>query len=139
MKLRLTSLLTFLLIGTTAYAEQNELDCLARNIYFEARGESEEGQYAVAYVTLNRVDDSRWPNSICRVVYQPNQFSWTRNNSRIHEQTAWERAQRIAEEAIENHEEGIDNTNGSVYFARTRATYFHAPLQIRIGNHGFFG
>lgn len=50
-----------------------QLKCLATNVYMEARGEPMEGQIAVAKVTLNRVKD----NTICDVVYEPNQFSWT--------------------------------------------------------------
>ncbi len=45
-------------------------ECLARAVYFEARGESELGQLAVAKVILNRVKSSRFPNNICGVVYQ---------------------------------------------------------------------
>ena len=52
-------------------------DCLAKNIYFEARGESLEGMLAVGIVTLNRVKSPNWPNSECGVVWQPKQFSWT--------------------------------------------------------------
>lgn len=54
-----------------------DVECLALNIHFEARGESTLGQLAVAQVTINRSKDSRWPKSICGVVYQKNQFSWT--------------------------------------------------------------
>ena len=133
---RLILILT--LLATPVLAE-SELECLAKNIYFEARGEPVEGQFAIAYVTLNRVDDERWPDSICDVVYQRSQFSWTRHNQRINEARAWRRARRIAEQAIESHAEGEDNTEGAVYFNRTRALYFHAPLTVRIGNHSFFG
>lgn len=50
--------------------------CLAKNIYFEARNESMKGQMAVAIVTLNRVKDPRYPNTVCGVVYDNKQFSW---------------------------------------------------------------
>ena len=54
-----------------------ELYCMAMNIYFEAKSEPKAGQYAVADVTLNRVNDSRYPNSICEVVLQgPTRESW---------------------------------------------------------------
>ena len=61
-----------------------EIDCLARNIYYEARGESPEGQLAVAQVTLNRVESNMFPNTICGVVNERYmvrnkevcQFSW---------------------------------------------------------------
>lgn len=48
----------------------SELKCLATAIYFEARGEPEEGQYAVGDVILNRVRDEGYPDTVCDVVYQ---------------------------------------------------------------------
>lgn len=64
-----------------------ELACLAKNIYFEARNQPIKGQLAVAAVTLNRVDNARYPSTICGVVHQGKkingqmvlhacQFSW---------------------------------------------------------------
>ena len=56
---------------------ERDLDCLARNIYWEARSESFEGMVAVAQVTLNRVKHKSFPDSICGVVYQgPTRPSW---------------------------------------------------------------
>ena len=54
------------------YATVNpkELNCLAKNIYYEAGTESEEGKVAVGIVTLNRVADGRFSNSVCGVVHQ---------------------------------------------------------------------
>ena len=70
------------ILPTPAYAD--ELVCLANNIYYEARNQSFDGMYAVAEVTLNRVENRRWPNDICNVVQQRIvvnsrwvcQFSW---------------------------------------------------------------
>ena len=68
--------LILLLIPTQAYAETS-LDCLAKNIYFEAKSESFVGQTAVALVVLNRVMDKRYPNNICDVIYEgPTYESW---------------------------------------------------------------
>lgn len=53
--------------------------CLAKNIFYEARGESIVGQIAVAQVTINRLIDGRWGRNICSVVYANGQFSWTEN------------------------------------------------------------
>ena len=53
------------------------LDCLARNIYYEARGEPLAGQYAVAEVTMNRKASPFYPKTVCEVVYQREAFSWT--------------------------------------------------------------
>jgi spore germination cell wall hydrolase CwlJ-like protein len=56
---------------------QPELYCLAQNIYFEAKSEPLAGQYAVADVVLNRVNDTRYPNTICEVVQEgPIKESW---------------------------------------------------------------
>ncbi len=68
----------------TAELRQRQLDCLARNIYYEAGYEPFEGKVAVAQVTLNRAESGQFPSDICRVVYQKNvvyekvlcQFSW---------------------------------------------------------------
>jgi N-acetylmuramoyl-L-alanine amidase len=56
--------------------DEDELQCLAKNIYHEARGESREGKLAVAWVTLNRVHSSRFPDTICKVVYQTKYSKW---------------------------------------------------------------
>ena len=61
------------------YTEENrpELYCLAQNIYFEAKSEPLAGQYAVADVVLNRVNDTRYPDTICKVVREgPIKESW---------------------------------------------------------------
>lgn len=59
---------------------KKEIECLAENIYFEARSEPIEGMYAVAFVTMNRVLSQDYPDTICGVVKQKInstcQFSW---------------------------------------------------------------
>lgn len=68
----------------TADMRQKQLDCLARNIYYEAGYEPFEGKVAVAQVTINRAESGQFPSDICQVVYQKNivyekvlcQFSW---------------------------------------------------------------
>jgi spore germination cell wall hydrolase CwlJ-like protein len=47
-----------------------ELECMSKNIYFEAAMESTAGKLAVAQVTMNRVNSSRYPNTICKVITQ---------------------------------------------------------------------
>lgn len=50
--------------------------CLTEALYYEARGESEEGYIAVANVIMNRVHSHRYPNTVCEVVHQRKQFSY---------------------------------------------------------------
>ena len=57
--------------------KREQLYCGAQNIYHESRGESNLGQIAVAHVVRNRVESPKYPNTVCEVVWQPKQFSWT--------------------------------------------------------------
>ena len=53
-----------------AQRRENDLECLAENIYFEARGEPLDGQFAVAEVTLNRTRAPNFPHTVCAVVHE---------------------------------------------------------------------
>ena len=90
-----------------AATREAELNCLAENVYYEARGEPLEGQYAVAEVTMNRVGSSRFPKSVCEVVHekrwdalrkrQVGAFSWTELDSlRRPHGAAWQQALEVA-------------------------------------------
>jgi spore germination cell wall hydrolase CwlJ-like protein len=84
-----------------ASTADREQDCLASAVYFEARGESIEGQLAVAEVVLNRAASGRYPTDICKVVEQPWQFSFVNATGRIpnadRASEAWRKAAAIAE------------------------------------------
>ncbi|MCA0997650.1 cell wall hydrolase [Alloyangia pacifica] len=81
-----------------------QFQCLAEALYFEARGESLQGQFAVAEVIMNRVDSPRFPGSICGVVNQGTgrlhacQFSYTCDGRPEHvsEKAAWDRVAKVA-------------------------------------------
>lgn len=125
-----------------------EKHCLTEAIYFEARGESEEGQAAVAQVILNRVSSGLYPSSICGVVFQNRshyhacQFSFAceGRSLRITEADSWKTAERIADAV----------TAGKTYLADVgAATHYHAdyvrPYWARrlkrmdvIGHHIFY-
>lgn len=82
-----------------------EQHCLATAVYFEARGESLEGQLAVARVVINRAASGKYPASWCAVVKQPWQFSFVRGGRfpRVDlGSDAWRKAQAIARIAVEN-------------------------------------
>jgi hypothetical protein len=84
--------------------EQDEIDCLAEAVYFEARSETAFGQMAVAEVVMNRVRDPRFPKTVCAVVYQGHyrdtgcQFTFTCDGSLAHKPRgeAWDRAKAVA-------------------------------------------
>lgn len=81
-----------------------EQACLSQAIYYEARGETQRGQVAVAEVIMNRVASRHYPNSVCAVVYQGSQrstgcqFTFTCDGSLNQRPRgrAWDRAQRVA-------------------------------------------
>jgi N-acetylmuramoyl-L-alanine amidase len=61
------------------YNTKKEIECLAKTIYHEARGEPEIGKKAVAIVLMNRAKSADFSNSICRVVLEEGQFPWKLN------------------------------------------------------------
>ena len=82
-----------------------QTNCLATAVYFEARGESLEGQLAVARVVMNRAASGKYPPDWCSVVKQPWQFSFVRNGQFPAADTdcdAWRKAEAVAELAAAN-------------------------------------
>lgn len=84
-----------------------EAHCMAVAVYHEARGESLEGQLAVARVIMNRTESAKYPDSWCKVVKQPWQFSFVNRRTgrfpAVNERSeAWARAQAITRIAIAN-------------------------------------
>lgn len=126
------------LVGNTYNVNYDtaDLNCMAINMYFEARNQdTDEAMAAVGYTVLNRVVSERYPDTVCNVVYQARrdsagnpirnkcQFSWACdglpdrvNMDNVLERQAWERANRIAQEVLEGK---IDNPVGN-------ATMYHA-------------
>ena len=107
-----------------SYSE-SEQTCLANGIYFEARGESSQGQAAVAQVILNRVRNPAYPNTICGVVYQNKnwrnrcQFSFACDGQkdRIRDAHSYTEAEEIAEKV----------TTGKIWITEVgSATHYHA-------------
>lgn len=89
----------------TARTLDQETTCLATAVYFEARGESLEGQLAVARVVINRAASGRYPGTWCDTVRQPAQFSFVQHGrfpAVDATSAAWARAQAIAELAKAN-------------------------------------
>lgn len=124
--------------------ESKQLECLALNVYFESRGESELAQKAVAWVTLNRVDHPKFPKTICKVVWQDSQFSWTRDGKvdvpKDHQ--AWQEAKYVASKVIDEHRKNLyDPTEGSIMFHESSIKpYWRVRYEVtsRIDNHIFY-
>ena len=142
-------------VGNTVIVNNPQEECLALNIYYEARSDMMAGRYAVADTVLNRVADSRYPNTICDVVQQGRlgddsgivkrnqcQFSWfCDGKSDVPlDQDSWQRAQIVAYNII-NYRKFRGITKGSTHY---HATYVNPSwaetieLVGTIGQHIFY-
>jgi spore germination cell wall hydrolase CwlJ-like protein len=124
-----------------------EIACLARNIYFESRGEPYLGKIAVAQVTMNRVNSSKFPASVCGVVHQKTnyngitvcQFSWVCEEARkIRAPHLYDESLKIARRVmIDGYR--LPELKGSKFF---HADYvdpgWNRPVKARIGRHIFY-
>tara|TARA_Y100000389_G_scaffold194215_1_gene223925 strand:- start:189 stop:773 length:585 start_codon:yes stop_codon:yes gene_type:complete len=137
-----------------------ETQCLATNIYFEARGESHEGKKAVAFVTLNRVESPNFPDNICDVVYQAQYSSWWKihkdrlvpirnkcqfswycdgKSDHIRNNSEYESLYRLASEIIVG--KHTDNTKGAEYYHAyyVEPEWKHSFVKTAyIGDHIFY-
>lgn len=133
------------------FVDPISLDCLAKTIWFEARGESLKGQTAVGYVILNRTNDPRFPSTVCGVVHQSNptkgkkasrscQFHWYCDGKPdvIKDQKAYSKILDVARSVLLNN---VANPIGkSLYF---HASYVqqqkkHYAIRYKVGNHIFY-
>lgn len=119
-----------------------ELKCMAYNLYHEARGEGDKGMRAVGEVTIQRALSSSFPDTVCSVVYQPKQFSWTHDDiSDVPmDLVAYFHAVDLAQQLL--HAEPTVLGGEALYFhASYIATPKHAigrPVIARIGKHIFY-
>ena len=127
-------------INTVSLAKSSntsDVQLMARAINGEARGEPYEGQVAVGAVILNRVKDSRFPNSISGVIYQKGAFTAVSDgqiNAAISEGST---VYKAAQDAMN----GWDPTGGCVYYfnpnTATNKWIWSRPLVKTIGKHRF--
>jgi ABC-type amino acid transport substrate-binding protein len=121
--------------------------CLAEALYFEARGESVRGMFAVGEVIMNRVDSARYPNTLCGVINQGTgrkfacQFTYTcdGNAEVIHEPAAWAKVGKVARLLVDGAPRQL--TDGATHY-HTRAVNPRwarvFPRTTTIGSHHFY-
>ena len=121
------------------------LTCLAVAIFFEARAEPIVGMEAVANVIINRVEDSRYPDTVCDVVWEPKQFSWTHDgltddpeaHTGYQDKIAWVTSQEVAKAALLGDLLGITSTHYHAEYVLP----FWADIYSKdgkVGNHVFY-
>lgn len=130
---------------------QADVDCLSRNIYFEAMGEPQKGKRAVGFVTLSRAQDETksFPSTVCGVVFQKRtscQFSWVCQRSTHYpkprnamDRLAWDTSQMEAVMVLSG--QVSDPTNGALFYHSTSVNPIWNRKMVRtavIGNHVFW-
>jgi hypothetical protein len=125
----------------------SDLNCLTAAVYYESRGESREGQAAVAQVVLNRVRNPAFPKTVCGVVYQGAaarscQFSFACDGQTgaRHESGAWDRARGIAGRALGGYV--MSTVGGATHFhvASLGAIWNGSMVKVaQVGQHVFYG
>ena len=136
--------------GVTAADRTKQLECLTRNIYWEAAGEPFEGKVAVAQVTLNRVESGKFANTVCGVVYQKNvfyervvcQFSWfceTTHKTRPVYKPMWQESELVAKKVLLENFRLPGMKNALYYHADYVNPNWRLPRIDQIGRHIFYG
>ncbi len=133
----------------TAMVRDKQLNCLAQNIYHEAGYEPFEGKAAVAQVTLNRVESGKFPNDICKVVYQKNvvydkvlcQFSWYcegKGGVRPKNDVAYQQSMEAAKKVLLEGFRLPSLTNAMYYHADYVNPKWNKEKVAKIGRHIFY-
>lgn len=137
----ITSLFLWAWVPGTSNASLStqDLNCLTNNVYHEARGEPTRGQQAVVSVTLNRLKSKRFPNTVCKVVHQPYQFSWTLKPNKIKELETYKNVKKLVVKTVKMHYNGKDFSNGAMYFKRSKDKKWHNSVaSLQVGKHTFY-
>lgn len=135
-----TNLARFDFTAPMQKASEKDIHCLAQNIYHEARSEPLGGQIAVAQVTVNRVKASNFTKSVCRVVFEPHQFSWTANRHlRVKDSKAWKASLVIAKAVLTNSIR-LPNFTATHYHTKSVNPRWNRNMQVLaiIGHHIFY-
>jgi len=125
---------------------QEDIHCLVLNIYFEARGETREGRYAVTDVVIQRVKSAYFPDDICSVVFFRNHrtcaFSWTcdQNSNDPVDQFSIREAVDIAHEVLYDvHYEPTVPMSTHYHAVTVEPDWvFNKHFHAQIGNHFFY-
>jgi spore germination cell wall hydrolase CwlJ-like protein len=136
-----------LFISSSSAHAKTDLDCLAENIYHEARSEGIQGWGAVGEVVLNRVKSPLFPDTVCEVVWQHKQFSWTINkNPEIKEKEIYKRIRNIAHLLL--HYDVVSPVKDSLYYHADKLystkekfePYWakHKEKVAKVGSHVFY-
>jgi N-acetylmuramoyl-L-alanine amidase len=148
--IRATLLLVILLCTTAMMPQEHfvqhpfdaikakEVQCMTDVIYREAPEESYAGKLAVGTVVMNRVHMKGYPKTVCSVVYQKGQFSWTRFKLHAPNPKLYAEARTIALSVLSG--KRLVSIKNAVFFHNTsvQPNWDHVRPILQIGNHAFY-
>ena len=140
-------------VETGVSVDNEELKCMAENIYFEGRAEPMVGKIAIGHVVMNRIEDKRFPDTVCGVVKQTKfypsgridlhscQFSWycDGKSDKPRDKKCWDDALLIAEVMITY--SAIDVTDGALWYHSRKVQPEWSMVYVKtvsIDNHIFY-
>ena len=127
-----------------------QLECLTRNVYWEAASEPFEGKVGVAQVTMNRVESGKFADTVCGVVHQKNviyekvicQFSWycdTPGTMKPVRKELWKESEEVAKKVLLENFRLPSLKNALYYHADYINPNWNKPKIEKIGRHIFYG
>lgn len=131
---------------TTDMIKNKQVSCLAKNLWYESRGEGWDGMLAVAKVTLNRVSNERFQDTVCAVVYSRSktvcQFSWVCETLHPPSGKLWQDIQEFAATIFFFNDRYVDLTKGALFFHTTDTVSPKSSrkrITVLVGRHVFYG
>ena len=144
-------LITFLLASLTymvshsTHADDAQITCLAKAMYFEARGGKPNEQINIGNAVLNRTEHEKFPKTVCRVVADRQhsiQFPWYYDGSSVRDFNTYKQIEKLAQNLYKNYKTGVrsDTTNGAVFFhaKRISTNWPYRKVQVNDSLHRYY-
>ena len=130
---------------------KHDVECVAKTMYFEARGEGDKGMLAVGHVIKNRMLDGRFPNTACGVVKQGRyangqpvlygcQFHWVCDGQpeRIADNSTYKRAVLLARHVLTGEAPNVVGKSLFFHALSVKPAWKNYKFRVRVGNHVFY-
>lgn len=117
--------IAFILLPTKANADSSQISCLAKAMYFEARGGDSKEMLNIGNAVINRTEHKAFPTTVCKVIADRKyacQFPWYCKGLSVRDQSTYNKIKELAESLYRSQIQGtrVDTVNGAVFFhART--------------------
>lgn len=137
---------SLMLISTQAtHADNAQVTCLAKAMYFEARGGKPNEQINIGNAVLNRTEHEKFPKTVCKVVADRRhtiQFPWYYDGSSVRDFSSYKQIEKLARDLYHSHKRGLrnDTTKGAVFFHAKRISpgWSYRKLSVKDSLHRYY-